>query len=240
MKKVTLFLCLSLLAYHGGLTETGVKVRSLRGDVRIRRGLEEAWHPAGVGMLLEDIDTILTGEASEVLLVLVEGNLFTLGSNSIMDIGDLRKITERELFLYLMSQKLKRIEKRGEKSKLRIENISVVRAERKGSEIKDNQEISRSDMWRREINGARALYTQRYYPNTVVKLYKVLEKYSSMDDCGEIHFYIGKSFEALSETGRAIDAYQQVLERTKESSCDSLTIKEFIDASAEAIRRLKR
>jgi len=235
-----LFLCLSLLAYQGGFTETGVKVKSLRGEVRVRRGLEEAWHPAGVGMILEDIDTILTGEVSEVVLVLVEGNLFTLGSNSIIDIGDLRKITERELFLYLMSQKLKRIEKREEKSKLRIENISVVRAERKGHEIKDDQEKLRSDMWRREINGARALYAQRYYPNTVVKLYKVLEKYSSMDDCGEIHFYIGKSFEALSETGRAIDAYQQVLERTKESSCDSLMVKKYFEASAEAILRLKQ
>ena len=70
-------------------------------------------------------------------------------------------------------------------------------------------------------------------------MYKVLEKYSSIDDCGEIHFYIGKSFEALSETGRAIDAYQQVIDRTKESSCDSLMIKKYTDASAEAIRRLK-
>jgi hypothetical protein len=38
-----------------------VKIISLSGEVKVRRGVEETWHHAAAGMRLEEIDTILTG-----------------------------------------------------------------------------------------------------------------------------------------------------------------------------------
>jgi len=239
MQNKPFLMVVSLLCFQITYPTTDVRIRNFKGDVKVRRGLEEAWNLVGTGMLLEDIDSILTGEVSEVVLVIDGERLFTLGGNSILDISDLRKITDRELFLYLMSQKLKNIERPTGESKLRIENIGVVRAERKGVQTEAEDKAAASDVWRYEVNGARALYEQSYYPNAIVKLHKILERYATVDDGGEIHLYLGRSFEAIDESGRAIDAYRQVLERAKTSSVDSSRINRYVAAASEAIERLK-
>ena len=78
---------------------TGVKIVKLGGEVKVRRGLEERWERAQLDMLLDEIDTILTGENGETVLSFGEGAVFKLGSNSVLDIADLRQITAQELSL---------------------------------------------------------------------------------------------------------------------------------------------
>jgi len=223
-----------------GLTQVvsaapAAKIISISGEVKIRRGVEEAWHPAAVGVMLEEIDTILTGEASTVVLENQDGTSFRLGSFAILDIADLRKITERELFLYLMSQKVNQIPNRQEKTRLRIGNVSVLHGEPKAGQAPGQSNNEESQNWRQETNGAKALYEQHYYPNAIMKLHKVLAKYPNAEDCGERHFYLGKAFEALNKSGQAIDAYKAVLEKL----CENDLSKQRADEVRQAIERLK-
>ncbi len=210
-----------------------VKIISLSGEVKVRRGVEETWHLAAAGMMLEEIDTILTGEASAVVLETPDGATFRLSNYAILDIADLRKITEREMFLYLMSNKVNQIPARQEKTRLRIGNVSVIHGGK--AEPTHRATEDESQIWIQESNGAKALYDQHYYPNAVVKLHKILAKYPGLEDCGEIHFYLGKAFEALSKPGQAGDAYKIVLARL----CDDDTSKQRADEAREAIERLK-
>lgn len=212
-----------------------VKIISLSGEVKVRRGVEETWHLAAAGMRLEEIDTILTGEASAVVLETPDGATFRLSNYAILDIADLRKITEREMFLYLMSNKVNQIPARQEKTRLRIGNVSTVHGEPKAGSSRRAAEKDESQSWIQETNGAKALYDQHYYPNAVVKLHKILAKYSSIEGCGEIHFYLGKAFEALSKPGQAGDAYKIVLERL----CDDDASKQRADEARRAIELLK-
>jgi hypothetical protein len=211
-----------------------VKIIRLSGEVKVRRGVEENWHHAAAGMRLEEIDTILTGEASAVVLETPDGATFRLSSYAILDIADLRKITEREMFLYLMSNKVNQIPARQEKTRLRIGNVSVIHGTSQAEAPRRAAE-DESQMWVQESNGAKALYDQHYYPNAVVKLHKTLAKYHNLEDCGEIHFYLGKAFEALSKSGQARDAYKIVLERL----CDDDVSKQRADEARRAIERLK-
>ena len=211
-----------------------VKIVSLSGEVKVRRGVEETWHLAASGMMLEEIDTILTGEASAVVLETSDGATFRLSSFAILDIADLRKITEREMFLFLMSQKVNQIPARQEKTRLRIGNVSVIHGESK-AEPSRHPAADESQVWRQETNGAKALYDQQYYPNTIVRLHKILAKYPDFEDCGEIHFYLGKAFEAMDKPGQAGDAYKMALEKL----CDNDVSKQRADEARRAIERLK-
>ena len=220
------------------LAEPAVRIAGIRGDVRVRRGLEESWSAAGVGMQLKPLDTIFSGEASEVVLLLEDGTRFTLGGNAVLDVGDLRRITERQMFLFLMSQKVGRIAAPDSASKIHIANVSVVR----GSQKQVNPESSANSdpqSWIREKNGAKALLEADLFTNAVVKSHKILQRYPAVLDRGEIQCLLGKAFESLKETGRAVDAYQAALEQVNDCSDASPTMTECKLRIEAALRRLK-
>ena len=238
-QKISLFTILIVLLAGIEFAFAGAKIIRFSGEVKIRRGVEESWQPASVGILLEDIDTILTGANGIVVLQTSDGINFELRNNSILDISDLRKISEKELFLYLMSQKVKNIEPPEGKTKLRIGNVSVVHGESKAESENTSGNDLQPEFLVQETNGARALYDQKFYPNTVIKLYKILNKYNSIQDKGEINLYLGKSFEALNHPGQAIDAYQSVINSYQGQNQIRADEQKWIDEAQQAIERLK-
>lgn len=239
-KKILMMTILTILLIGVEVALAGAKVIKISGDVKVRRGVEESWQPATVGMLLEDIDTILTGADGIVVLQTTEGNRFELENNSILDISDLRKISEKELFLYLMSKKVQKIEPRNGKAPLRIGKVSVVHGESKAASENVADNTSKSDFLIQEKNGARALYEQSLYPNSIIKYHKIIEKYDADEECGEIHFYLGKSFEALNQIGQAVDAYEQAIHQLQQPGCDNPNAEKWSAEAQQTIEKLKQ
>lgn len=217
----------------------GAKIIRVSGEVKARRGVEESWQPTIPGMLLEEIDTILTGANGEVVLETAEGVYFKLGKNASLDISDLRKITEKELFLYLMSIRIQKMAPGAGKTQLRIGNVSVVHGESKAKSDSSLKNQLEPDFWSQEKNGAVALHDQKLYPNSIIKFHKILDRYGSRPDCGEIHFYLGQSFEAIENPGQAIDAYQMVIHQSEAQHCENPDAKRWLDDAQKAINRLK-
>lgn len=219
-------------------TGSDVRIVRVRGDVQVRRGMEENWSPAGTGMELKPLDTIFAGEASEAVLLLEDSARFILRNNSVLDAGDLRRITERQMFLFLMSRKIGRItaSDSGSGTPIRITNVSVVRGADKSDSTMPSAAADLSN-WVREKNGARALFEAGYATNTVVKLNKIIQRYPSLSDGGEIQFGLGQAFETLNETGRAIDAYHTALEQA-DAGADAPRIAERKARIEAAIKRL--
>ena len=83
LKNIFVLIC-TIIFVSSATAEISVKIIHLGGNVKIRYGLEENWKSASVGILLKEIDTILTGENSEVVLKYENGNTFQLGSNSMI------------------------------------------------------------------------------------------------------------------------------------------------------------
>ena len=226
-----------ILFFLAASLHADIFIQKIQGDVKVRKGLDETWQKAGNKMLLKNIDTILTGEDSEVILSLPEGITFTLGSQSILDIGDLREITERELFLFLTSQKIRDIEN-VPASKVHIENVSVVRAQNKQSSSGPSANNA-SDLWRYEVNGARAMHNQMFYPNAVMKMMYILKKYTQVEDYGLVQLYLGQSFEAMNQSGRALEAYQKAAEEASQDSSGSDNGQKILNDANAGIERVK-
>lgn len=238
MKKRYILFIMFLFGAQVIMAASSVKIRQCHGDIQVRQGLDETWHVAGPGLELRTIDTILTGENAWVVLELEEGLSFKLGPNAMLDIGDLRKITEQELFLYLTAQKVGRIRPTKEGS-IHIENVSVVRGANQNQAIVDRNQNEQNARYMLEMNGARALQQQAYYPNTIIKLYKIKQKFPTSQQPGEIEFYLGKSFEHVNQVGRAIDAYQNALVELEKGEAASPLSTRIRQEATEAISRLK-
>ncbi len=183
----------------------------------VRFGLDESWQDAQIGAILKNIDTIMSAENGFVVLELEDGTQFDLGSNAILDIADIRIIHQRELFMFLMSQKIDNLEPGKEGTKVKVGNVSVVHGQSKESDKTVGVETEQEDWYPFEINGALALYDHKYYPNTIIKCLKIQNKYGQERDEGKIDYYIAKSFEELNDPGQARDAYKRALEEVKQS-----------------------
>lgn len=220
--------------------EIAVKIINTKGEAKVRYGVDEKWKTATQGITLKEIDTILTGEGGEIILQLDGGKKFILGSNSILDIGDLREIQEKELFLFLMSKKVEKFEPRKGKTQLRIGNVSSVYGEDKTIFDNSNEFFTSEDLATKQFNGALALFIQEYYTNTLYKLHNIIEKYASNIEIGRIQFYIAKAFEALGKEGQSLDSYKKVVETYGNKESLSPIEKEYLEESKNAINRLKK
>lgn len=239
-KKLFRLVIVLILFLEGHLALAGARIIKVGGDVKVRRGVEEAWQNAVAGMLLEDLDSILTGAHGSVLLELSDGVQFRLGDAAALDISDLRKITKQEMFLYLMAKKVQKIEPGSDATKLRIGNVSVVHGESKATADSASIQRSNSDFWITEKNGAIALHEQQFYPNSIIKIHKILDKYKSIQDSGELHFYLGKSFEKIDNPGQAIDAYQFAIRLYEEQKNAVQESKPWLIEAQRAIERLNK
>jgi tetratricopeptide (TPR) repeat protein len=213
-----------------------IEIVKISGEVKVRLGIEETWRPAMVGMKLKETDTILCLEG-EVVLKIDERTNFHLGNNSILDMGDLRQISKRQLFLVLMSRKIEKIEAGKENKKIRIGNVSVIHGESRNQMNTISENINHLK-FNQEMNGAKALYTQDFFTNSILSFYKILNKYEENIHTAEIYYYLGKSFETIDEPGQAIDSYNQTIEIISKNGEEKET--PVLNEIYESLNKLKK
>jgi len=134
---------------------------------------------------------------------------------------------------------VRRIEALDTKTPLRIGNVSVVHGGKRDADS-TSSDSAKAKRWLPEFNGALALYMQKYFPNAVIKLHKILERHILGDDSAQIYFYIGKSLEALNLSGQAIDAYRVVVDHFEQNKPISDEAEHRVSEARKAIQRLQK
>jgi len=215
-----------------------VKIVEAKGKVMVRFGIEESWQNAQIGSILKNIDSILSGEDGNVILELENGMQFKIGANTILDISDIREIQHRELFMYLMSQKIDKLETPDENTPVKVGNVSIVHGDSKQVDKSIETDKKQEDWYPFEVNGALALYDHQYFPNTIIKCMKIQNRYDPSRDGGKIDYYIGKSFEGLNDSAQARNAYQKALDEYKQSKDPSSSEQPWVADARDALQRL--
>jgi hypothetical protein len=240
MKQPYLYLLVIIILVGVVWADGEVEITNMKGDVRIRVGLDEEWQNARIGMILKNLDTIYCGENSLVILLNQDGQKFTLEANSILDISDLRKIQDRELFLFLMTQKVDQIEPEDTNTKIRVGNVSVVHGESKNDDNTHDLSNSDIDWYKYEVNGADALIEHTYYPNAIIKLHQIKNRYSEEKDQGFTNYRIGYSFEVMQNKGQAMDNYHSALALYIKFNSDGTSEPGWIKETRAAIERMRK
>jgi hypothetical protein len=209
----------------------------MSGEVKVRLGVDEKWQPAQLDLLLEDIDTIWTGEDGSTVLELDNGQKFRLSANSMLDIIDLKELDQQELFLILMKMKLGKVEVKNDKTPLQLGTVSLVHGTSKDSSTLPLQ-TSAPELQEAMKNGIRDLYKQSFYPNTILKIEKFYAQHPDIRDCGELQYYLGHSFETIGQPGQAKDAYSRVVQG-KNEECGQNNWSQMASQGLERIKHLK-
>jgi hypothetical protein len=211
-----LFLSLLILVQYG--YPDSVKIIEVKGEVHIRQGVEETWQSATPGILLDDIDSILSGKNGRAVLETADGRRFELSPNSQIDIADLRQLGNEELFLQLMKEKLKKIGSRQGKTPLRVGTVSAVHGSSQDS-VQNVPAVKLVIDPEPVLNGIRDLFSQDYYPNTILKIHRFMNLYPVINDCGELYYYLGHSFEELQQPGQAMEAFRTSIQTGQQVDC---------------------
>lgn len=234
MSRLHIFIIL-FLAGLGTTPAAPVHILQIGGQVQIRRGMDESWSLANAGASLEDMDSIMTGPESGVTLQLADGTLFRLGSLAMIDIADLRRLSQQEMFLYIMSQKVDKLPAPPAGTRLEIGSVSVVHGENKAAGAPAN---ASSDFADKEFNGARALQQQRFYTNAIVKYHKLRKSYEHVSVCGLLQYELGYCFEQIQQPGQALDYYLDSRAILQNNPCHLADAGERLAFLEAAVQRL--
>ena len=108
MKRLACILASVFLTAHA--SGEGITVQSARGEVSVRHGVTESWTPVGPGDLLRPHDSMKTGGSGAAVLSVAMpsgAKTMTLPSDVIVDMSDIRDLSQEELMLKLTMEKVR-------------------------------------------------------------------------------------------------------------------------------------
>jgi hypothetical protein len=193
-----------------------VVVVELKGVVMVRRGVEEEWVTAKRGLHLYRLDTIETEKRASVKLTIGGRRDFVLPEEAILEISDLEEMTKEELLLFLVEQNVARTDAREKGIKLGGSSIPRGRMEPEEDPLGGRD---RTDLGVKRFNGIQSLFEHGYLTNAIAGFKKLLLSKDFEKSAWRDHaqYLIAESFRGLGWHGRAIKAYEGLLQAYPQS-----------------------
>ncbi len=210
MKKLAVMLMLAALgAASAGAGE--IVVRKVNGDVRVRHGVAEEWNTIAAGDVLRPNDTMRTGTTSSATLVVrwpdatATPKTISLPPLVIVDVSDIRDLTQDELMLKLTMEKVRSSSYQWKSDDLRIPNAGVVH----GTDASTSAPLSDNDKQTGKflLNGTRVLYDNGYYATAVLKTMEVFRRYPALGASYDNRLLLAEALEKANLRGEAATEY---------------------------------
>ncbi len=162
-----------------------VVIRTMQGDVTVRHGVTEVWTAIAQGDVLQADDSMKTGKKGSALLAVNStGNggpamkLISLPPEVIVDVSDIRDLTQEELMLKLTMEKVRASSYHWKNEELRIPNASVVHGENQaGGAAPGENDPATGEL---QMNGARVLFDNGYYSTCALRTMGIFRLYPQL------------------------------------------------------------
>ncbi|RCK73560.1 MAG: hypothetical protein IGBAC_0008 [Ignavibacteriae bacterium] len=156
-----------------------IKLISVKGEVKIRKGVSEEWQSVKPTSLLNLEDAISIGLKSTAVIEIDGQRKITLPEQSIVEISDLRELSKDELLLKLAMDRILAVPQQDRKNDLIPAPSAVIHGEKKSnSELgikKPNHDVAI-----KTLNGAKFLYGNNYYGTCALRIKEVLRLYPDL------------------------------------------------------------
>ena len=210
MKATLLMLMIGLLA--AGASANDIIVRKVQGEVSVRRGVEEVWTEVAVGDVLRPNDTMRTGRKSAAVLVapVLDSEApvmktIMLPSQVIIDMSDLRMLSQEELMLKLTMEKVRASSYEWKKNEMKIPNTTVVHGADRSPRPPLSEEELEVGVF--QLNGTRVLYDNGFYSTCALKAMQVLRQFPQLSDRFEHRLMVAEALEKSSLRSEALNEY---------------------------------
>jgi hypothetical protein len=228
-------LMVAVLCFAVRATAGEIIVQKMQGDVSIRHGVTEVWVKVAPGDVLRPDDTMKTGKKGSAVIVLPSpagtARTFMLPGDVIVDISDIRDLSQEELMLKLTMEKVRASSYQWKSDDLQIPSAAVVH----GADKASHQVMSESDPATGvlQINGAHVLFENGFFATCALKGMEIFRLYPPLGRQFRSRMMVAEALEKANLRGEAVNEYGAI------SKLDGITPEQqtLVHIRIEALRK---
>ncbi|HTY59847.1 MAG TPA: hypothetical protein VMF59_13570 [Bacteroidota bacterium] len=214
-------------------------VQKAQGEVSVRHGVTEVWVKVSPGDILRPDDTMKTGKKGSAVIVLRPSSetggaqkTLTLPGDVIVDMSDVRDLTQEELMLKLTMEKVRASSYQWKSDDLQIPSAAVVHGEDRGSEG-ESMRASDPATGVLQLNGAHVLFENGFYATCALKGLEVFRMYPALGKQFRSRMMVAEALEKANLRGEAVNEYASI------ASIDGITAEQrnLLHDRIEALRK---
>jgi hypothetical protein len=209
MKAIVLIILLGLVC-GVALAAESITVQRAEGEVSVRHGVAEVWNRVAPGDVLHPNDTMRTGKGGNVVLLVHWGpaaasKKLSLPPQVIVDMSDIRDLTQEELMLKLTMEKVRGSSYQWKTDGMVIPDAAVVHGANNAASVP----LSENDIQtgRLQLNGVRVLYENGFYASCVLRAMQVFRHYPALASSFEHRLMLAEAMESANLRGEALSEY---------------------------------
>ena len=187
-----------------------IVVQKMQGAVSVQHGVTETWTKVAPGDVLRPDDTMKTGKKGSAVIVVPSSTAgasrtVVLPGEVIVDMSDIRDLTQEELMLKLTMEKVRASSYQWKSDDLRIPSAAVVH----GADKSSNLNLSESDPATGvlELNGAHVLFENGFFATCALKAMEVFRLYPPLGKEFRDRMMVAEALEKANLRGEAVNEY---------------------------------
>jgi len=192
-----------------------IVVQAIQGDVSVRHGVTEVWTKVAVGDVLRPDDTMKTGRKGSAVIAVpasqagsAAARRVVLPSEVIVDMSDVRDLSQEELMLKLTMEKVRSSSYQWKSDELQIPSADVVHgADRSSTQVLTMSDPSTGVL---QINGARVLYNNGFFATCALKGMEVFRLYPPLAKEFRNRLLVAEALEKAHLRGEALNEYSAI------------------------------
>lgn len=187
-----------------------IVVQNTNGDVSVRHGVTEVWVRVSAGDILKPNDTMRTGRDGSASLTLKDDSTsaarrLSLPPMVIVDMSDVRVLTQEELMLKLTMEKVRSAPPQKRQDGLEISNAAVVHGtggNHRGKAVENDPQVGSL-----LLNGTKVLLENGFSATSVLRMMEVFRLFPSLASVFDHRLLLAEGLEKANLKGEAIAEY---------------------------------
>jgi len=215
-----------------------IAVRKLRGDVTVRHGVTEVWTTVAAGDVLRPDDSMKTGKKGSAVLLVSQSKDGTPGVRTIslppeviVDVSDIRDLTQEELMLKLTMEKVRASSYHWRNEELQIPNASVVHGQNEDTGGMPGENDPHVGVM--QLNGARVLFNSGYYSTCALRTMGLFRLYPKLGLIFDNRLMMADALAKANLRSEALNEYSELLNSGTLSPDQSAILHERMQALKE-------
>jgi hypothetical protein len=201
----TYFLLPLLFFFATSTSCADIKIIAVSGAVSVRHGVQEEWTRVAAGDILKPEDSIELRKKSTATILIDEKIKMTIPESVIIDLADIRNLTQEELLLKLAMEQVRSIPPKKDENELIIPRTTTVHGDKRSNVPSTN--IEKEEIGQMQLNGTKVLYDHGYYATCVLKIKEIFRLHPELSKIIAMHFMVAIAFEKMNLTGEALNEY---------------------------------